>query len=136
MKKANGFTLVELMIALLIIGILAAIAYPSYREFVKRGNRAAAQSVMMDIKSVQQQYFLANRAYGSPTDLGYTLPPGVAENYTLSIDLTKTLSSSCAVVNNTIPSFVVTLSATGGQVSDGNLLLSNEGTKCPAEKWK
>lgn len=136
MKQAKGFTLVELMIAVLIVGILAAIGYPTYREYVKRGNRAAAQSVMMDIKSVQQQYFLANRSYGVASDLGYSLPPGVAGNYTLSIQTGKALTSACAVVDSTIPSYVITLTATGGQASDGDLLLGNEGTKCPAGKWK
>jgi type IV pilus assembly protein PilE len=136
MKQWKGFTLIELMIALLIVGILAAIGYPGYREFVKRGNRAAAQSVAMDISSVQQQYFLANRAYGSATDLGYSLPPEVAQHYTLTVQTGQTLTPACAVAASAIPSFVVTLTATGGQVSDGNLLLSNDGTKCPAGKWK
>jgi type IV pilus assembly protein PilE len=136
MKRSRGFTLIELMIAVLIVGILAAVAYPSYRAYVIRGNRTAAEAVMMDINTVQQQYFLANRSYGTVAQLGYTLPSDVSPNYALSITLGSTLDGDCAVVASGIPSYVITMTAQAGQTGDGNLLLSNEGRKCPVDKWK
>lgn len=136
MKSSRGFTLIELMITVVIIGILAAIAYPGYRAYVIRGNRTAAQAVMMDINGVQQQYFMANRSYGTLAQLGYTLPSDVEPNYQLSITLGSTLDSDCAVVASAIPSYFITMAAEAGQTADGNLLLSNEGRKCPTDKWK
>jgi len=64
MKRAqSGFTLIELMIVVAIIGILAAIAYPSYDEYVKRGNRTEGQALLSDASARQERYFGQNNAY-------------------------------------------------------------------------
>ena len=125
MHRSRGFTLIELMITVMIVGILAAVAIPAYRDSVKRGNRRAAQSVMMDIVNRQQQYFVANRAYATEAELGYTLPPDVGANYTYDIALDA----------GPPPSFTVTFNSIGGQVSDGNLSVNGLGDKTPADKW-
>ena len=65
MKTQKGFTLIELVIVVVILAILATIAIPSYREYVIRGHRRAAQAAMMEIATQQRQYFVANRAFAT-----------------------------------------------------------------------
>ncbi len=126
--KQRGFTLIELMIVVVIVGILAAIVYPSYTQHVVKANRVAAQAQMMDIANRQQQFLLANRSYVSKTDLeasGYSLPADVSIRYSYAITLGA----------GAVPSYTITFTPSGAQTDDGVLTLNNEGVKTPAAKW-
>lgn len=127
-RHVSGFTLIELLVTVAIVAILAAVALPSYQQYVIRGNRGAAQAAMMDIANREQQYLLANRVYASKATLeanGYALPGELSGLYTYDITLGA----------GTVPSFTVTFTATGSQASDGDLSLNSEGVKTPASKW-
>ncbi|MEJ8826632.1 type IV pilin protein [Variovorax humicola] len=86
-QRARGFSLIELMIAVAIIAILAAVAYPSYTRYIVRSNRAAAQGYMLEVSGLQQRYLLDARAYAVQlSDLPTTVPATVASNYLISTE--------------------------------------------------
>ena len=122
-----GFTLIELLIVLAVVTVLAAIALPTYQAQIRKGNRAAAQSYMMDLAQREAQYLLDARAYASTAAaLGYAATPAdVAPYYTIGI--------AAPVVAP--PAFTITATALGAQVADGGLTIDNQGTKTPSGKW-
>lgn len=61
----RGFTLIELMIVVAVIGILAAIAYPSYQDYIRRARRIDAQGVMLDLQLLQEKYRVNKPIYAT-----------------------------------------------------------------------
>lgn len=66
-RGCRGFTLIELMITVAIIGILASIALPSYRDYVRRGQLPEAHGALADFRVKMEQYFQDNKNYGTGT---------------------------------------------------------------------
>jgi type IV pilus assembly protein PilE len=133
--KEGGFTLIELMIVVAIVGILAAVAYPSYTDHIRKGVRRAAQAQMLDIANREQQFLLSNRVYvpyDPPTPLALSLTGG---GYALPSELIGKYTPFVQVATSTVPAFTITFTATGTQLSDGNLTYNSEGVRAPADKW-
>jgi type IV pilus assembly protein PilE len=71
-KHMRGITLMELMIVVVIIGILAAIAYPSYRQYVAKAKRNEAKAALLQIATLQERFYLQNNTYTTDmTNVGF-----------------------------------------------------------------
>jgi type IV pilus assembly protein PilE len=81
-KLTKGFTLVEMMIVVAIIGILAAIAYPSYMTSIRKSNRAEAKTELSDVAQRLQRCFTANGSYTAAGCPVYTQLTTGASNIT------------------------------------------------------
>jgi type IV pilus assembly protein PilE len=130
--EERGFTLLELVITVAIVGILAVIAYPSYRSAVQKNNRAAAESVLMDIAQREQQYLLDNRGSyaASVTALNYSVPSNVATLYTIALGTTvgppPTFTASATPISGTVQAT---------DLGGAPLTINNAGTKSPSGAW-
>lgn len=127
-SHGRGFTLVELVVTVALVGILATVSYGSYQSYWRRANRSATQQFMLEVANRQELYLLDARVYATDhgaTGLGLSMPSRVANNYTVSINLTA----------GTLPGYVITATPSGKQSVDGALTLASDGTKTPGAKW-
>lgn len=91
MNKITGFSLIELMIAVAIMGILAAVIYPSFTDFVAKGARTYGLAAVMRVANLQEQFYLDYRQYATDmNDLNLGADPYVTENGLYSVDSTGT----------------------------------------------
>ena len=123
-SKHTGFTLIELLIVVAIIGIIAAIAYPSYQQHVRKSARSDAQVGLMRMADSQETFYLQNNRYGTTAEIGAP----VTENsfYLLTVTAANTNS------------FTLTATATGAQAADAGctaITLNQALLKLPAACW-
>jgi type IV pilus assembly protein PilE len=72
-RRHHGFTLIELVVAMVIAAILAAIAIPSYSNYVRKSRRTEAKTVLLDLTSLEERFYTTNNSYTqNPTLLGYS----------------------------------------------------------------
>ena len=91
LKQKKGFTLIELMIVIAIIGILAAIAIPQFAAYRVRGFNATSQSDLRNMITAQEAYFADKQIYVGAGDVAVSLS---AYGYTRSNNVTATIVSS------------------------------------------
>ena len=103
-----GFTLIEVMITVVIVGILAAIALPSYSQFVTRSKLMEAQGKLSDLRAQQERYFMDNRSYQLAGACGID-GPLILATVTMNGDAGAAFDLSCVAPNAT----TYTITATG-----------------------
>jgi len=96
----KGFTLIELMIVVAVIGILAGIAYPSYQDYILRAKRADAKVALLEVQLAQEKYRANNTTYGTIADLGLS-STSPEDNYAI------------AITGNTATAYTATATPTG-----------------------
>jgi type IV pilus assembly protein PilE len=81
-ERQAGFTLIELMIAVAVVGILASIAVPSYRDYLTRGKIPEATTALSNMRVQMEQYYQDNRNYGSTAAVCGVAAPAATSNFT------------------------------------------------------
>jgi len=131
--KINGFTLIELMITVAIIGILSSIAYPSYQDSVYKSRRADAKGALLGLSNAMERHYTETNSYtaaavsgadsGLPAIYAQQSPvSGGTAYYTLSINASTTNTYTLRAI------------PAGAQSSDscGNLEITHTGIKSPS----
>ena len=127
-RAAAGFTLIELMIVVAIIGLLAAVAFPSYSNHVIRAAREGAQTELVDLAALQEKIYLNSNAYTGNVTTAYdgTAAGGLGITTGRTRDAKYTFSATTAAQTFTLTATPV---SGGPQASDGNLTISSNGAR-------
>lgn len=106
-RRSAAFTLIELLVAVAVIGLLAALAYPSYTRYIAKSRRADAKTALLDLAARQERYFSVNNAYATtPAQLGYgstAFPIDVLSGSQASYRLTASASPATTYAASAVP---------------------------------
>ena len=118
-NKPHGFTLIELMIVVVVVSILAAIAVPSYNQYVLRGRLTEAFSALASAQASAENFWSNNRTYvGFNTSSGF---PAATSNFTynLSNQTASTYTITATGASSALTGFVFTIDQNGNKATTG-----------------
>lgn len=139
-EKQGGFSLIELMIVVAIVGLLSAIAIPSYNQYLIRANKAAAKGFLLEVASREEQFLIGSGSYGQITDLKMTIPEDVDRYFDVTL-ITGTNSGSTVIALQGMPTFKISVAGKAGTLQEGNppatspLSINQFGLKLPVGEW-
>jgi prepilin-type N-terminal cleavage/methylation domain-containing protein len=144
-KENEGFTLIELLVVIIIIGILAAIALPSFLNQANKARQAEAQTYVGTMNRGQQAYFLEQNKFGVLTDLELGLRE-TTNNYSYSATPSGATGVAADAINKAVPvntvlkgyagRVYVDVLATGGGATTEAILCEGEPGKVPTVTGK
>ena len=130
-KKIRGFSLIELMVVVAIVGILAAVAVPSYSAYIVRANRVDAKDKLSEAMFEMERFATRNRTYTTDmTSLGYAADPAVSNEGMYQLTAAACGAGIAVCVNLTATPIVGEYQAIAGEVA---LTLDSRGAK--TGKW-
>jgi type IV pilus assembly protein PilE len=132
-RRDQGFSLIELMIAVAIVGILLGIAVPTYRDHLRRGAVEEATGALASGRVAVEQFFLDNRSYVDVN--GVTPCPASTQHFTLACVGDATTYTLTATGTDMVDGFVYTITETDARHTDspwgtGNCWIARKGDSC------
>jgi type IV pilus assembly protein PilE len=124
--RQAGFSLVELLVVLVIMGVLSAVALPGYTRYVQRGNRTEVMAALLEAQHFMERYYSANGQYLSPANAVPMLPQRLQR-----IPIQGTVRYQLSVREATVNSYLLQAVPEGSMAGDvcGNLTINQTGLR-------
>ena len=129
-SRQRAFSLIELLIVVVVLGVLARIAYPMYQKQIIKGSRNSAQSQLLELSNLQEKIFLNSNAYSPNISTAYTglSSGGLGITSSTTYDAKYTLSVAPTVASSSFTLSAVPVTGTT-QEGDGTLSIDSTGKR-------